>query len=275
MASAGWPERDRRAVDEELAGARALRAGQDVEQLVLALALERDDAEHLARVAGRTTTSSSFVAGRQAASGDARRHVGGPRGAGDALGGRAACPRRPRRASARRSAPRSPAVTSTTPTVSPSRRTVARSQTAAISIIRCEMKMTRRSPPRWRPTTSRTRSVRFAGRAAVISSSIRTSGSMASARARSMIRSEASGTLPRQVATGRGRSRPSSVEPVAERLERRLGQPQVGADVEVRDERRLLVDRHEAAAPRLGRRVDDPLRGRGRRCGRRRAGPRR
>ena len=41
-----------------------------------------------------------------------------------------------------------PAVTSTTPTVSPSRRTVARSQTAAISIRRWEMKMTERSVPR-------------------------------------------------------------------------------------------------------------------------------
>ena len=86
-----------------------------------------------------------------------------------------------------------PSVTSTTPTVSPSRSTVARSQTAAISIIRWEMKMIERSPPFWLPTTARTRSVRFAGSAAVISSSIRTSGSIASARARSMIRSEASG----------------------------------------------------------------------------------
>ena len=87
-----------------------------------------------------------------------------------------------------------PAVTSTTPTVSPSRRTVARSQTAAISMSRWEMKMTARSPPRCRPTTSSTRSVRFAGSAAVISSSMSTSGSMARARARSTIRSEASGT---------------------------------------------------------------------------------
>ena len=87
-----------------------------------------------------------------------------------------------------------PGATSTTPTVAPSRRTVARSQTAAISIIRWEMKMMQRSPPRWRPTTSSTRSVRFAGRAAVISSSMSTSGSMASARARSMIRNVARGS---------------------------------------------------------------------------------
>ena len=43
-------ERDGRAVDDELAAVRALRSGQDVEQLVLALALEGDDAEDLARI---------------------------------------------------------------------------------------------------------------------------------------------------------------------------------------------------------------------------------
>ena len=102
-----------------------------------------------------------------------------------------------------------PSVTSTTPTVSPSRSTVARSQMAAISIIRWEMKMMDRSPPFWRPTTDRTRSVRFAGRAAVISSSMSTSGSIASARARSMIRSEASGTLRAMLDRSRF-SRPSS-----------------------------------------------------------------
>ena len=57
--------------------------------------------------------------------------------------------------------------------------------------------------------------------------------------------------------TGRGRSRPSSRDPVAERLERRLGEAQVRPDVEIRDERRLLVDGDEAAPAGLGRRVDD------------------
>ncbi len=88
-----------------------------------------------------------------------------------------------------------PSSTSTTPTVSPSRSTVARSHTAAISIIRCEMKITDWREPRRRPMTSSTRSVRSAGSAAVISSSIRTSGSIARARARSMTRSVASGRL--------------------------------------------------------------------------------
>ena len=145
-----------------------------------------------------------------------------------------------------------PAVTSTTPTVSPSRSTVARSQTAAISMSRCEMKMTERAVARWRPTTSRTRSVRSAGRAAVISSSSRTSGSIASARARSMTRSVASGrsrAVSREVEVGRCRARRAS----AGRARPASGQAQVRPDVEVRDERRLLVDRDDAAAPRLAR----------------------
>ena len=45
-------------------------------------------------------------------------------------------------------------------------------------------------------------------------------------------------------------------EPVPKRLEGRLGQAQVGLDVQVRDECRLLVDRDEAATARLARRVD-------------------
>ena len=63
------------------------------------------------------------------------------------------------------------------PTVSPSRSTVARSQRAEISRKRWEMKMTARPVWPWRRTTSRTRSARLAGRAAVISSRMRTSGS--------------------------------------------------------------------------------------------------
>ena len=102
-----------------------------------------------------------------------------------------------------------PVPTSTTPTVEPSRSTVARSQTAPISISRCEMKITERSLPRLRPMTSRTRSVRLAGSAAVISSSIRMSGSMASARARSMIRSDARGRSRAKLARSRS-GRPSS-----------------------------------------------------------------
>ena len=150
-----------------------------------------------------------------------------------------------------------PAVTSTTPTVSPFRSTVARSQTAAISMRRWEMKMTDRSGPCCFTDWS-TRSERFAGRAAVISSRSRTSGSMASARARSMIRSDASGR--RHATLDRFRSpRPSSLQPVPEGLDRGRGQAQVVANVEVRDDRRLLVDGDEAVAPRVGRRMGDAL----------------
>ena len=49
------------------------------------------------------------------------------------------------------------------------------------------------------------------------------------------------------------------VQPVAERLDRRLRQPQVGADIEIGDQRRFLVDRHNAAPARLSRRMDGAL----------------
>ena len=98
-------------------------------------------------------------------------------------------------------------------------------------------------------STSRTRSARFAGSAAVISSRRRTSGSSASARARSRTRSVAS-----------GRSRANSVEvealdaeradPVEERGGGGVGQAEVVGDVEVGDQRRLLVDRDEAGLAR-------------------------
>ena len=161
------------------------------------------------------------------------------------------------RASARRSGPRSPRSTSTTPTVSPSRRTVARSQTAAISMRRCEMKMTERPMPRWRPTTSSTRSVRSAGSAAVISSSSRTSGSIASARARSMTRSVASGrsrAMVGEVEVGDAELAPASARKgsTGVRVSRRFER-----DVEVGDERRFLVDRDEPAAAGLGRGAGD------------------
>ena len=172
------------------------------------------------------------------------------RGAGGARGPVA---RRCRRASARRSGPRSPSVTSTTPTVSPSRRTVARSHTAAISISRWEMKMTERSVPRWRPMTSSTRSVRFGGqrRGHLVEHAGRRARS-ASARARSMTRSDGERQVAGDVARGRGRAMPSSASQWRNGSTRRLGQAQVRRDVEVRDERRLLVDRDDAAAPGLG-----------------------
>ena len=62
MASAGWRNETAVPSTSELAAARPLATRQDVEQLVLALALEGDDAEHLARVEVEVT---SFELGPQ------------------------------------------------------------------------------------------------------------------------------------------------------------------------------------------------------------------
>ena len=78
-----------------------------------------------------------------------------------------------------------PCAGSTTPTVLPSRSTVARSHSAATSASRCEMKMTERPSARSCRATLKTRTVRSAGRDAVISSRSSSCGSIASARARS------------------------------------------------------------------------------------------
>ena len=143
MASAGWRN------ETGLPSTRASpplgrsRAGEDVEQLVLALALERHDAQHLARVELERRRPGAWCprpgrAPRSAASRPRRARGGRPRSAG-APAWRSTTS--PSISSTIRSS--EPAVTSTTPTVSPSRSTVARSQTAAISIMRWEMKMTR------------------------------------------------------------------------------------------------------------------------------------
>ena len=141
MASAGWPERHGLAVDLELAAARTVRPREDVEQLVLALPLERDDAEHLARVELERDVLQlrrRALRPRTTRRGSARPAVR-RRSLGDAAAATSLGDRRPSISSTMRSS--DPGVTSTTPTVSPSRRTVARSQTAAISIMRCEMKI--------------------------------------------------------------------------------------------------------------------------------------
>ena len=46
------------------------------------------------------------------------------------------------------------------------------------------------------------------------------------------------------------------LDPLAERLDRRLGQPKVLQHVEIGDQRRLLVDRHQPGTPRIGGRGD-------------------
>ena len=78
---------------------------------------------------------------------------------------------------------------------------------------------------------------------------------MASARARSSTRSTASGML--RAVSRRSRSgTPSSLTQFAERLDRRVGQAEIGGDIEVGDQRRLLVDRDQSGAARLGGRMD-------------------
>src|SRR4051812_7163465 len=71
------------AINGKSAAARPLRAGQDVEQLVLALALECDDAEHFAGVKVECGVAQAAVAELTGA--DARRLIGvrGTRGRGD------------------------------------------------------------------------------------------------------------------------------------------------------------------------------------------------
>ncbi len=87
-----------------------------------------------------------------------------------------------------------PSCGTSVPTSPPSRSTVARSQCAITSRRRWVMKSAERPLSFWRRITSKTRSARSAGSAAVISSRIRSCGSRASARARSIIRSSGSGT---------------------------------------------------------------------------------
>ena len=148
-----------------------------------------------------------------------------------------------------------PGAIGRTPTVSPSRSTVARWQRAAISRKRWEMKTTARPASAWARTTARTRSARSAGRAAVISSRMSTSGSWASARARSRTRWTARGRSRARVERSRP-GRPRAARPVAEGRDGRAGQAEVVGDVEVGDQRRLLVDRHQAGAAGGGGRAD-------------------
>ena len=256
MASAGWRKETAVAVDQQLARARALRPGQDVEELVLALALERHDTEHLARVQVERDVLQLRARG-QAARRDPGRDVGRPddcRARPSAAGMSSTI--WPSISSTMRSS--EPCVTSTTPTVSPSRRTVARSQTAAISIMRCEMKITELSPPSL-PTDDLEHALgevrRERGGHLIEHQDVRLDGQRAREVDDPQRGERHLARHARQVEVAQA----ELGEPVAERLERRLGEPQVGADVEVRDEGRFLVDRDEAAAAGLGRRVGDAI----------------
>ena len=74
MASRGWPERDGPAVDRDLAAAGRREPDEDLEQLVLALALEGHDAQHLARVELERDVAQ-LVAGGERANGEPDRDL--------------------------------------------------------------------------------------------------------------------------------------------------------------------------------------------------------
>ena len=260
IASYGWRAFSGRPATRISPPSTERRARERVEQLVLPLALERGDAEHLARLRVRTTrragrrpsapsTSSAATApacsrGRRPAS--LRRHPVAPLPPPRA---------RPlRRACARRSSPRRPPRGTIVATAPPSRRIVARSQRLDHLVEPVGDEQHGAALLALARIAANTRSARSEGRAAVISSSSRSCGSRASARARSIIRSSGSGTSPDELA---------EVDVELHRLElaagRRprsaAGQAQVRRDGQVGHERRVLEDGREPDPGRLRRRA--------------------
>ena len=150
-----------------------------------------------------------------------------------------------------------PAATSTTPTVSPLRSTVARSQMRAISIMRCEMKMTDRPRAGGERPRARARSGSPAGR----QSSRRAAGCPARSPARAPGRRcaawPAAGAA--RGSTGSSLSMPSSASQwrngsTGVSVRRRLSRMSRSGN-----DGRLLVDGDEAVPSRLGRGVRDAL----------------
>ncbi len=245
----GMAERDRGVVDKHVATRRPVGAGQDVEELVLALPLEGDDAEHLAgaKLEGDILQSCP---GAEAADGQ-------PRCRRSRAASRRSMPHGPH-APRRRcvSSPSisatmwfsDPSVTSTTPTVSPSRRTVARSHTAAISMSRWEMKMMLRSEPLWSRDDledSFGEVCRQRGGHLVEQQDVRFDRE----RARQVDDPQrGEGQVTGEVCEVEIRD-PELGQPMAEWLDRASRQPQVRGDVEVGDERRFLVDRDDTGRP--------------------------
>ena len=116
------------------------------------------------------------------------------------------------------------------------------------------MKSAERPLSFWRRITSKTRSARSAGSAAVISSRIRSCGSRASARARSIMRSSGSGTSIRLLVEVDVEVEVAQVP--ADRGDGRSRQAQVLRDGQVRHEGGILEDRRQPDPRRLRRRRD-------------------
>ena len=193
MTSNGWPALIGLPSISELTAIGSAVAGEDVEEELLALAFERGHAEHLARLRRRRHVVE-LAAGADVA------------GLEDRAGRRSRCADpRAGRASSRTTVAASPSIDDTIcasppspgtndATSRPSRSTVHMSQCARTSARRCEMNSTERLRSFHCRITSNTRSERSGGRAAVISSSSSSCGSNASARARSSMRRNGSGT---------------------------------------------------------------------------------
>ena len=149
------------------------------------------------------------------------------------------------------------------PTVCPSRRTVTRSASAKISPSRCETKIVATPSPRSRRTSPKSASTSSSVSELVGSSRISTRASIESARAISTICCWSG----RSRRTGMPGSRSRSSRASASRARRRVARQSIEAgaphhavpeedvlgDREVGRERRLLRDRRDALAQRLGR----------------------
>ena len=139
-----------------------------------------------------------------------------------------------------------PRAVSVTPTVTPSRSTVARSHSAATSAMRCEMKMTALPRSRQLPDDREHPLGQIRRQRAVISSSSRMSGSRrARARGRSAAGSDRAGRARRRLKSSP--STPSSSSQPRTALKLHAGEPQVLGDRQVGHQRGVLVDRDDAA----------------------------
>ena len=256
MASAGWPNWTGSALDLDRAAGgpdRARRARRTARPAPAPRARRRPAPRRRWR---SKETSSSFVPTRRLRTLTRGRRVRAARSR--------SCARRARRHAgpSRSRAPSisstirssAPGAMSTTPTVSPSRSTVARSQSAEISSSRCEMKITER--PVWlcrlHDVENPLGEVGRQRRGHLVEQQ---HVGLDRQRAREIEDAQdGERDVPRRLAEIEiGNA--ELLDPAQERLDRRSGEAQIGGDVEVGDQRRLLVDRHQPGAARLGGRM--------------------
>ena len=267
------------AIDDERTRGRRARAGEHFEQLVLTLPLERHDAQDLAgaelerdvvelraglqpldpqprrgrsrrrggRLAITPTWSSGALPDVASAAALAAAAMVAPPSATSAATGPSISP------TIRSSAP---LVTSSTPTVSPSRRTVARSHSDAISSIRWEMKITDRPDSRdlAHDVQHPFGEVRWEGGGHLVEQQ------QVGLRGEGARKVDDPQRRQRQLAYVRPQVELADAQVAQQAPEGRdggLGEAQVLRDVQVGDQRRLLVDGDDARATRLGGRADE------------------